>query len=97
MGRSRYRFGESKYPHFMTCTIAGWLPVFTRPEAVQIIFDSWQFLDTENRMSILGYVILVAFFDTRVVTMERRGRRPLIARDAERRRRHSHAERGNER
>jgi len=58
MGRTRYRFGESKYPHFLTCTIAGWLPVFTRPEAVQIIFNSWQFLHAENRMSILGYVIL---------------------------------------
>ena len=58
MGRSRYRFGESKYPHFLTCTIVGWLPVFTRPESVQIIFDSWSYLHDHDRMSILGYVVL---------------------------------------
>jgi putative transposase len=58
MGRSRYRFGESKRPHFLTCTIVGWLPVFTRPESVQIVLDSWKFLHDHDRMSILGYVIL---------------------------------------
>ena len=58
MGRSRYRFGEAKYPHFLTCTIVGWLPVFTRPESVRIILDSWQYLHDHDRMSIMGYVIL---------------------------------------
>ena len=58
MGRSRYRFGEPHRPHFLTCTVVGWLPVFTRPETVQIIFDSWKFLHDHDRMSILGYVIL---------------------------------------
>jgi REP element-mobilizing transposase RayT len=58
MGRSRYRFGEPQRPHFLTCTIVGWLPVFTRPETVKIIFDSWKFLYDHDRMSILGYVIL---------------------------------------
>jgi len=58
MGRSRYRFGESKYPHFLTCTVVGWLPVFTRPESVKTIMESWQFLHDEDRMSIMGYVVL---------------------------------------
>jgi hypothetical protein len=31
MSRSRYRIFESEYPYFMTCTIVGWAPVFTRP------------------------------------------------------------------
>jgi putative transposase len=44
MGRSRYRFGEAGFPHFLTCTVAGWLLEFTRPESVQIVLDSWQFL-----------------------------------------------------
>jgi hypothetical protein len=35
-----------------------WLPVFTRPEAVQIVLDSWRFLQNEGRMTLLGYVIL---------------------------------------
>ncbi len=58
MGRSRYRFGEPASPHFLTCTVVGWLPVFTRPETVQILFDSWQFLQDQDRMELLGYVVL---------------------------------------
>jgi putative transposase len=58
MGRSRYKFGEAESPHFLTCTVIGWLPVFTRPETVQILFDSWQFLQDQNRMVLLGYVVL---------------------------------------
>ena len=42
----------------LTCTIVGWLPVFTRQESVQIVLDSWQFLHDHDRMSIMGYVIL---------------------------------------
>ena len=58
MGRSRFRFGESPFPHFLTCTVVGWLPVFTRPETVQILFDSWQFLQDQDRLTLLGYVVL---------------------------------------
>jgi REP-associated tyrosine transposase len=58
MGRSRFRFGESPFPHFLTCTVVGWLPVFTRPETVQILFDSWQFLHDHDRLRLLGYVVL---------------------------------------
>jgi REP element-mobilizing transposase RayT len=58
MGRSRYKFGEAEYPHFLTCTVVGWLPVFTRPETVQILLDSWQFLQDQNRIVLLGYVVL---------------------------------------
>ena len=31
---SRYRIYDNAYPHFLTCTVVGWLPVFTRPEVV---------------------------------------------------------------
>jgi putative transposase len=58
MTRSRYRFGEDAYPHFLTCTVVAWLPVFTRPEAVQIVLDSWGFLIERGRLILLGYVIL---------------------------------------
>jgi putative transposase len=58
MARSRYKIGEDGYPYFMTCTIVGWLPVFTRPEMVQVIFDSWHFLQNNDRMLVFGYVIL---------------------------------------
>ena len=58
MGRSRYRFGERGYPCFLTCTVVGWLPVFTRPETVQFLLDSWQFLRDQGRLTLLGYVVL---------------------------------------
>ena len=58
MGRSRYKFGEAGYPHFLTCTVVGWLPVFTRPETVQILLDSWRFLQEQGRLVLLGYVVL---------------------------------------
>jgi hypothetical protein len=44
MSRTRYRIYDNAYPPFMTCTIVGWLLVFSRPEAVQILFDSWGYL-----------------------------------------------------
>jgi len=58
MTRTRYRIYETHYPYFLTCTIVGWLPVFTRPETVQIVYDSWRFLHDANRMTVYGYVIL---------------------------------------
>ena len=36
MTRTRYRIYETEYPYFMTSTINGWLPVFTRQEAADI-------------------------------------------------------------
>ena len=59
MSRTRYRFDtEVKRPHFLTSTIVSWLPVFTRTEAVQIILDSWKFLQKEGRLKLFGYVVL---------------------------------------
>ena len=58
MTRSRYRIFEDFRPHFCTCTIVGWLPIFTRTEAVEIILDSWRYLIDHDRLTIYGYVIL---------------------------------------
>src|SRR5881409_3360634 len=58
MGRSRYKFGDDPYPSFLTCTVVAWLPVFTRSETVQIVLDSWRFLQDRQRLVLLGYVIL---------------------------------------
>jgi REP element-mobilizing transposase RayT len=58
MTRSRYRFGENEYAYFLTCTIVGWLPVFTRPETVQFLYDSLRFLQERGRLTLYGYVIL---------------------------------------
>jgi REP-associated tyrosine transposase len=58
MTRTRYRIFETEYPYFLTCTIVGWIPVFTRPEAVEIVLDSWRFLQQQRQFRLYGYVIL---------------------------------------
>ncbi|MDP3008353.1 MAG: hypothetical protein Q8N30_04695 [Methylococcales bacterium] len=50
MGRSRYTITEADKPHFMTCTVMEWLPVFTRPETVQILLDCWQYQRQPSRV-----------------------------------------------
>ena len=67
MGRSRYKFAEADYPHFITCTIVGWKPLFTRPDLVEIVLESWRFLHDRERMRLVGYVIVA-----RISTSDRR-------------------------
>jgi len=57
MGRSRYRIADVTQPHFITCTVLHWIPVFTLPETVSIIFDSLRYLQKEG-LKIYAYVIL---------------------------------------
>src|SRR5258707_14451973 len=60
MPRSRYRVDPDNphAPHFLTCTIVGWLPVFARPQAVEFVLDSWRFLQRNEGFELFGYVIL---------------------------------------
>ena len=58
MGRSRYIILEPDKPHFLTCTVVEWLPVFTRPDAVQLLLDSWAYQRQHNGLALFGYVVL---------------------------------------
>ena len=58
MGRTRYKIDDRAYPHFLTCTTVGWTPVFTRLETVEIILDSWKYLQQNAGLDLFGYVIL---------------------------------------
>ena len=58
MARSRYKIVGNELPYFMTCTIVNWISIFTRPETVNIVLDSWRFLQEQRRLIIHGYVIL---------------------------------------
>ncbi len=51
MGRSRYIITEQDKPHFLTCTVLEWLPVFTRPDAVQIVLDCWRYQQEHRNRS----------------------------------------------
>jgi len=58
MPRSRYKITDPKAPHFLTATVNNWLPLFTRMETVQILFDSWTFLQRDSGFILYGYVVL---------------------------------------
>jgi REP element-mobilizing transposase RayT len=58
MGRSRYKIYETTHPHFVTCTILHWLPLFTRQESVQIIIECLKFLQKNDNLKLYAYVIL---------------------------------------
>ena len=57
MGRSRYKITDVTQPHFITCTVLHWIPIFTRPETVEIILDCLRYLQKEG-LNIYAYVIL---------------------------------------
>src|SRR5690242_18891495 len=56
--RTRNKVCDDSYPHFMTCTMVGWLTIFIRPEAVQEVIESWCFLQRTKRLAIYGFVII---------------------------------------
>ncbi len=58
MGRSRYQILEPDSPHFLTCTLINWIPLFTRPATVQIVLDAFVHLQQSEGLKLYGYVIL---------------------------------------
>jgi len=44
MAKTRYKIKQNHIPYFQTATIVGWLPILTRPDTVQILLDSFQWL-----------------------------------------------------
>jgi len=56
--RSRYKVAELQSPHFLTCTIVGWLPVFSRPKYLDIITASLTFCQEQKGLGLHAYVIL---------------------------------------
>ncbi|MFA5454244.1 MAG: transposase [Sulfurimonas sp.] len=58
MGRSRYKIYEPTHPHFVTCTILHWIPIFTRVETTSIIFESLKHLQQADSLKLYAYVIL---------------------------------------
>lgn len=57
MGRSRYHVLGTQ-PHFLTCTVVNWIPIFGKIELAQIILDSLSFLQQQQRLALYGYVIM---------------------------------------
>jgi REP element-mobilizing transposase RayT len=58
MGRSRYKIYEPTHPHFVTCTVLHWIPIFTRQQSVQILIDCIKLLQDKDALKVHAYVIL---------------------------------------
>jgi len=58
MGRSRYKIYEQQAPHFLTCTVNNWIPIFTRPATVQVILDALAYRQEQRDLKVYAYVIL---------------------------------------
>ncbi len=61
MGRSRYKIfqeDDTNIPHFLTCTVLNWIPIFASPAVTQVVLDSLTFLQENGRMNLFAYVIL---------------------------------------
>ena len=58
MGRSRYKIYEPTHPHFITCTVVNWIPLFTRKESVEILFETFRYLQKDEDFKLYAYVIL---------------------------------------
>jgi len=58
MTRDRYKITEAEKPHFLTCTTVNWLPIFTRPQSVEIVIDSLRYLQRNDHLILYGFVIM---------------------------------------
>ena len=58
MGRSKYKIYEPTHPHFMTCTVLNWIPLFTNRDSVDILIQSFKYLQENNNFKLYAYVIL---------------------------------------
>ena len=58
MARDRYKVKQNDSPHFLTCTVVEWLPIFTRPQAVDIVLDSLRYLQSRKEIILYGFVIM---------------------------------------
>ena len=58
MGRSRYKIYEPTHPHFITCTVVNWIPLFTRKESVEILLEAFRYLQKDEDFKLYAYVIL---------------------------------------
>jgi REP element-mobilizing transposase RayT len=58
MARSRYQVFETFSPHFLTCTVVNWFPLFNDPNLIDILYTSLHFMRKHNRLTIYAYVIM---------------------------------------
>ena len=58
MGGSRYVITDQNQTYFITCTIVGWIDLFTRPEYKNIIVDSLNHCIENKGLILNGWVLM---------------------------------------
>ena len=58
MSAARHQTYQPAHPCFLTCTVVGQTPLFSRPDTVQKVLDALRALQEAGRIEIYGYVIL---------------------------------------
>jgi len=58
MGRSRFRFHETHYPYFITCSVLDGIALFSDTELAKIVLNSLSYIQTEWSVTLYGYVIM---------------------------------------
>jgi len=58
MTRTRYKIYNKEQPHFLTMTVVEWMPMFTNPEIVSLLFESLHFVQKERSVTLYAYVIM---------------------------------------
>jgi putative transposase len=56
--RSRYRINEPNVAHFITSTVVGWLPIFTKAARCDIVVAALQYCRVHKALKIYAWVIL---------------------------------------
>ncbi|WP_293303066.1 transposase [Pedobacter sp. UBA4863] len=55
---TRYRFGDSSLPHFITFAVVNWIDVFTRESYKEIFVDSLKFCVGEKGLNLHAWVVM---------------------------------------
>ena len=54
----KYKTGEAAIAHFVTCTVVGWVDVFSRELYKEIVIKSLAYCQKEKGMKLFAYVIM---------------------------------------
>ncbi len=58
MARSNFKFYETYYPYFITCSVIEGVDLFAYPVIAQIILDSLSHIQKQMKVKLYGYVIM---------------------------------------
>ena len=60
--RSRYRILERDFPHFISATSVGWLPIFTTGARCDILVQAFDYCRAHKALKLHAWVILDTHF-----------------------------------